>query len=225
MEARDMAPPGHINRVRVFLIDDHPLFCDGIQALFEREPTFEFVGQTGHPATALAMVRHYQPDIILLDIELPGANGLDLVNQLRRIAPAVKIAVLTAYQEQQYLQSALRLDVEAFLRKDLTGSAILDALWRVLNGERVIGDPQAQTEALKDYGRLMRERERDQSGLTEQEIEILRLAASGLNNKEIGDRLFWSEITVKRKMRDIYHKLDVGSRAQAVAKAINLGFI
>jgi DNA-binding NarL/FixJ family response regulator len=186
---------------------------------------FELVGQAGNGASALALARHYQPDIILLDIGLPGINGLDLVNQLRRIVPGVKIVILTAHQEQEYLRTAMRLDVEGFLPKDMSGRAVVAALHQVMAGERVIGQPQAVTAVLKEYGQLVRERERERSGLTEQEIEILRLAARGLNNKDIGASQFWSEITVKRKMQDIYHKLGVKSRAQAVAEAIHRGFI
>jgi len=213
------------NPIRVFLIEDHPLVGDGLQALFAHDGGFELIGQTGNGGSAMTQVRYLQPDVIMLDIGLPGINGLDLVNQLRRICPAARTVILTAHQEYEYLTAALRLDVDAFLPKDMPGTEILRALRRVLSGERVIGQPQALTAVLKDFGRLVRERERERAGLTDQEIEILRLAARGLNNKDIGATQFWSEITVKRKMQDIYRKLEVKSRAQAVAAAIRLGFI
>jgi DNA-binding NarL/FixJ family response regulator len=95
----------------------------------------------------------------------------------------------------------------------------------VVRGERVIGQPEALSSVLVEFGRVLRERERQRRGLTDQEIEILKLAAAGLNNKDIGTQQFWSEITIKRKMQDIYRKLDVKSRAQAVAEAIRLGLI
>jgi DNA-binding NarL/FixJ family response regulator len=107
----------------------------------------------------------------------------------------------------------------------MSGDAILASLRKVLSGERVIGEPQAMTAVLNEFSHVLQQRERERYGLTDQEVEILRLAASGLNNKDIGLSQFWSEITVKRKMQDIYRKLEVKSRAQAVAAAIRLGFI
>jgi two-component system response regulator DegU len=212
-------------RATILLIEDHPLIYDGLLALFQGTEDFELVHRASDATTALSLARYHQPDIILLDIELGDSNGLDLVNQLRRICPDARIAVLTAHREHEYLMSSLRLGVHAFLQKDMSGDAIVSALRKVLSGERVIGEPQVLTAVLKEFSQVMQHRERGRYGLTDQEVEILRLAASGLNNKDIGLSQFWSEITVKRKMQDIYRKLEVKSRAQAVAAAIRLGFI
>ena len=214
-----------IPRASVLLIEDHPLIYDGLLALFRRTEDFELVSCASDATTALSLARYQQPDIILLDIELAESNGLDLVNQLRRICPDARITVLTAHHEPEYLVSSLRLGVQALLQKDMSGDAILAALRKVLSGERVIGEPHAMTAVLNEFSQILQERERERYGLTDQELEILRLAASGLNNKDIGLSQFWSEITVKRKMQDIYRKLEVKSRAQAVAAAIRLGFI
>ena len=212
-------------RLRVLAVEDHPLFYDGLQLLLQGEEEFALVGQATNRAEAVALARHYQPHIILLDIGLAGANGLDLVSELVRICPGAKIVVVTGRPEQDYLMSALQLGVHAFLPKDAPGAAILCALRAVVRGERVIGHPEALRGALVAFGRVLRERERQRRGLTDQEIEILQLAAAGLSNKDIGAQQFWSEITIKRKMQDIYRKLDVKGCAQAVAEAIRLGFI
>ena len=135
------------------------------------------------------------------------------------------IVVVTGRSEREYLMSALQLGVHAFLQKDTPGAAILGALRTVVRGERVIGQAEALTTVLVEFGRVLRERELERRGLTDQEIEILQLAAAGLNNKDIGVQQFWSEITIKRKMQGIYRKLDVKGRAQAVAEAIRLGII
>jgi DNA-binding NarL/FixJ family response regulator len=213
------------SQLRVLAVEDHPLFYDGLQLLFQGEEEFELVGQATNRAEAVALARHYQPHVILLDIGLADANGLDLVSQLARICPDAKIVVVTGRPEQEYLMTALQLGVHAFLPKDAPGSAILGALRAVVRGERIIGQPEALSSVLVEFGRVLRERERQRRGLTDQEIEILKLAAAGLNNKDIGVQQFWSEITIKRKMQDIYRKLDVKSRAQAVAEAIRLGLI
>jgi DNA-binding NarL/FixJ family response regulator len=209
------------DRLPVLAVEDHPLFYDGLQLLFQDEEEFELVGRAANRAEAVALAQRYQPHIILLDIGLAGTNGLNLVSQLSRICPGAKIVVVTGYTEREYLTSALRLGAHAFLQKDTPGSAILSALRAVVRGERVIGQAEALSTVLVEFGQVRRER----CGLTDQEIEILQLAAAGLNNKEISAAKFWSEMTIKRKMQGIYRKLDVMSRAQAVAAAIRLGIM
>jgi two-component system response regulator DegU len=214
------------SQLRVLAVEDHPLFYDGLCLLFHGGEEFELVGQATNRAEAVALARHCQPHIILLDIGLADTNGLDLVSQLARMCPGAKIAVVTGHPEQEYLMRALQLGVHAFLQKDAPGSAILGALRAVVRGERVIiGQPEALSSAVVEFGRVLRERERQRRGLTDQEIEILQLAAAGLNNKDMGAQHSWSEITVNRKMREIYRKLDVKNRVQAVAEAIRLGLI
>jgi DNA-binding NarL/FixJ family response regulator len=214
-------------RMRVLIVDDHPVFCDGLQRLLECAQAFEVVGEAWTSGAALTLARQLHPEIIMLDIMLEGdkVSGLDLVSQLRHICPDAKVAVLTGRAEREHLMTALRLGVHAFLRKDLPPSALVDAIQKVRDGERVIAKPEDLTLALTELYRVARQREREQSCLTDQEIEMMRLAAAGHNNREIGVRQFWSEITVKRKMQGVYHKLGVTSRAQAVAEVIRLGFI
>jgi len=223
--APDARPIPTDGRVRVLIVEDHPIYRDGLRALLESGETFEVIGEADTVSLALARARHAQPDLILLDVGLGDATGLDHVSQLRRACPHSKIAILTGHHQADYLNTAVRLGVEAYLPKDMRGPAVLDALAAVMNGERVLGHSSAVTALLNELTDLMQERERERLGLTEPEMETLRLAAAGLNNKEIGARQYWSEITVKRKMRQIYTKLNVKSRAQAVAEAIRLGFI
>lgn len=220
-------PAPGIDRTRVLIIDDHPLFCDGLSALLKRAENLEIVGQAWTSGAALSLARQLKPEIILLDIELDNntVSGLDLVHRLRRICPDVKIAILTAHTEGEYLMNALRLGVQAFLVKDMPPADLLAAVQQIRNGERVLPNPHHLTLALTELGQVSQERDRAQSGLNEQELEMLRLAASGHNNKAIGAYEFWSEITVKRKMQVVYRKLSVSTRAQAVAEAIRLGFI
>ncbi|WIG59795.1 MAG: hypothetical protein OJF49_002542 [Ktedonobacterales bacterium] len=215
--------PAH--RIRVLALEDHPLYLDGLHALLDADGAFLLVAHADNGSLALALARQYQPDLLLIDIGLPDANGLDLVHQLRRVAPDARIAVLTGHENHDDVIRASRLGVDGFLRKDTPGHEIISSLHAIMRGERIIGDPRALTIVLKEYTQVMRERERDRSGLTLEEVEMLRLAAMGLNNKDIGAHQFWSEITVKRKMQEVYRKLGVKSRAQAVAEAIRLGHI
>lgn len=216
-------------RTSVLIVDDHPTFCEGLEALFQRTDDFEIVGKAWTSSAALSAARELQPAIIILDVTLGNDNtttaGLDLVHQLRRICPDVKVAVLTGSSSREHLMIALRIGVEAYLQKDLAPNVLINAVRQVRDGERVIGSPQHLTIALTQLQEMVQERTRVGSGLTEAELEMLRLAAAGLNNKEIGVQQFWSEITVKRKMQSVYRKLGVSTRAQAVAEAIRRGFV
>ncbi len=215
------------SKTRILIVDDHPLFCDGLQALLERAECFEVVGQAWTSSDALSTARQLKPEMVLLDIALDNntVNGLDLVHRLCSVSREIKIAVLTAHTGGEYLMYALRLGVNAFLEKGMPPAALLAAIKQVQNGERVLPNPHHLTLALTELGQAIQERDRAHSGLTDQEIEMLTLAASGHNNKVIGTHEFWSEVTVKRKMQVIYRKLKVNSRAQAVAEAIRLGLI
>ena len=166
-----------------------------------------------------------QPDIVLLDIFLGNANGLDVAQQLLRACPDTRIVIVTGYTDDSYLLRAMRIGVHGYLPKAMPAEEMLAALRAVYQGERVVGEARAVTRVLRDYERLTKEQERTRSGLTDLEIELVRLAAEGCSNKEIAARQFWSEVTVKRKMQDIYRKLQVSDRAQAVAEAMRMGLI
>lgn len=215
-------------KTKVLIVDDHPLYCEGMRALLESGATgFQVVGQAWTSSNALLLAREHQPDIVLLDVELDhgAVSGLDLISQLRRLAPAVRIVIVTGHSEREYLMSAMKLGVHAYLEKDLSPLTLLNAIQQVRDGERVLANPKDLTLVLTELSDIVQERERARSDLMDQEVEMLRLAAAGYNNKEIGQRMYWSEITVKRKMQAVYHKLSVGSRAQAVAAVIRLGFM
>jgi DNA-binding NarL/FixJ family response regulator len=216
---------GQSGQPRLLIVDDHPIYRDGLRSVLQGANLVELVGEADDATGGLVLARAPPPNTTPLGTKMGGANGLDSINQLRRICPSTRIVVLSGHHDSTHLNAAMRLGVEGYLPKDMSGPALLDALRTVLAGERVLAPPRAVTSLLNELTGLLRERESERLGLTDQEMEILRLAASGLNNKEIGERQFWSEITVKRKMRRIYIKLDVKTRAQAVAEAIRLGLI
>ncbi len=212
-------------RIRVLIVDDHEVVRKGMSALLAEEPDFEVVGQANTGSGAIALAQQLQPDIILLDILLGTTNGLDIAQQLYRANQATRVVIFTGLTDNEQLVRALRVGVHGYLQKSLPLRDILNALRAVYRGERVISDQQAMTHILTEFGRLTRERERVHSGLSDLEIELVRLAAEGCSNKEIASRQFWSEVTVKRKMQDIYRKLQVTDRAQAVAEAMRMGLI
>jgi DNA-binding NarL/FixJ family response regulator len=216
-------------RTRVLIVDDHPTFCEGLEVLFQRTDDFEVVGKALTASAALRAARELEPEIIILDVMLgnedSSSTGLELVHQLRRIYAQVKIAILTASSSHEHLMNALRVGVEAYLQKDLAPNLLVTAIRQVRDGERVIGSPKQMTIALTQLQAIVQERALVDCGLTDAELEMLRLAAEGHNNKQIAAQQFWSEITVKRKMQSVYRKLGVSTRAQAVAEAIRRGFV
>jgi NarL family two-component system response regulator LiaR len=211
--------------IRVLVVDDHELIRRGLSAVLGEQEDFQVVGQAGSGNAAVVQAKQMQPDIVLLDIFLGNANGLDIAQQLQRACPDTRIVIVTGYTDDSSLLRAMRIGVHGYLPKALPAEEMLAALRAVYRGERVVGEARAITRVLHDYERLTKEQERARSGLTDIEIELVRLAAEGCSNKEIAARQFWSEVTVKRKMQDIYRKLQVTDRAQAVAEAMRMGLI
>ena len=211
--------------IRVLVVDDHELIRRGVSAMLGEQEDFEVVGQAASGNAAVVLAKQEQPDIVLLDIFLGNTNGLDVAQQLQRACPDTRIVIVTGYTDDSYLLHAMRIGAHGYLPKALPAEEMLAALRAIYQGERVIGEARAITRVLHDYERLTKEQERVRSGLTDLEIELVRLAAEGCSNKEIAARQFWSEVTVKRKMQDIYRKLQVTDRAQAVAEAMRMGLI
>ncbi len=211
--------------IRVLAVDDHEIVRKGLCLMLSEQDDFEVVGQAGSGNLAVTLAMQLQPDIVLLDIFLGASNGLDIAQQLQRGCPKTRIVIFTGFADEDHLFRAMRIGVHGYLQKALPIDELLVALRAVHRGERVIGEPRAITQVLNEFERLTKEQERMRSGLSDLEIELLRLAAAGCSNKEIASRQFWSEVTVKRKMQEIYRKLQVADRAQAVAEAMRMGWI
>jgi DNA-binding NarL/FixJ family response regulator len=211
--------------IRVLIVDDHVVLRQGIRVILNGESDFEVVGEAGSERAALALTAELNPDIVLLDTFLETANGLDVAKQLLRLRPNIHIVLFAGSNDEKLLLDAIRVGVHGYLQKTLSIEDLCKALRAVQCGERVLSDSQAVTQVVIEFHRLTREQNRLCHGLSTAEIELVRLVANGFTNKEIGRQLFWSEITVKRKMQDIYRKLRVTDRAHAVAVAIREGLI
>ncbi len=210
--------------IRVLIVDDHPVVRQGLQSLLSNYPDIQVAGEADTGLGALEEAALLQPDVVLLDIRLPGASGMDVARQLRQQNPQARIIILTAYEDDEYLIGALQAGAHGYLLKSTSHQTLAEAIRNAHAGRRVLS-PSLVDGVLRQFEELARESLVSQSGLSESEFEILPLLAEGATNKEMAERLYWSEATVKRKIGDTLAKLGVSNRAQAVAEAIRRGLI
>jgi len=212
------APP-----LRVVLVDDHEMVLQGLSAMLARfRGRVRVVGTAMDAGTAAQLARTLWPDIVLCDVRLRGASGLDLAHQLA--GEETKVVLLSAYDDEQYLFQALRAGAAGYLLKQVSGADLVSHLERVAEGETAI-DPSMAGRAVKSAARLSAGEfwPGASLGLTQRESEVLALAVAGLSNRAMAQRLVVGEETIKSHLRAIYRKLDVGDRAGAVAVALREG--
>ncbi|HXF70456.1 MAG TPA: response regulator transcription factor [Thermoflexus sp.] len=209
-------------RIRVLLADDHPAVRTGIRQFLERDPAIEVVAEAGSGEEALALIARHRPDVVILDLRMPGLSGLEVLRRLRAEHPEVRVLVLTAYDDDPYIFAALRAGARGYLLKTAGPEDLIRGVRMVYAGRSVL-DPTVAERLMEELGRP--EAEGEPERLTERELEVLRLAARGLTNRAIGFQLGISERTVHSHMINIFAKLGVSTRTEAVLKAIRLGWI
>jgi DNA-binding NarL/FixJ family response regulator len=210
--------------VRVLLADDHPLFRDGIASLLSARD-YVVVGQASNGAEAVQLVEELQPDLVLMDIRMPGVNGLAATRLIQTAYPEIKIVILTVSEEDDDLFEAIKSGAAGYIQKSLDSDQFFDLLDGVLRGEVGL-TPVLAGKILRDYSR--RQRPPSQPApeeLTPRECEVLELVAQGATNAEIASRLAVSENTVKFHMKNILQKLHASNRAEVVAYALRSGLI
>jgi DNA-binding NarL/FixJ family response regulator len=216
---------------RILVVDDHPLFRDGVQMVLATDPRMAVAGTAGTAEAALALVERALPDIVLCDINLPGMDGLALARRLHRLYPQVRVIMVTLHMDEARVLDAVRAGAAAFLTKDGSGAELLATIHRVARGEypindRVLDSPRVARQLLDQFRGLdTPEVAEIFSPLTARELEILRIVADGQANKEIAHMLGISDQTVKNHMSAILRKLAVNDRTQAVMQALRHGWI
>ena len=210
--------------IRVLIVDDHPVVRHGLRSLLAGHPDIEVVGEAESGFEVLPHLASYATDVILLDIQLKGHTGIEIARRVRHAYPVVKIIILTTYDDESYLREALEAGVHGYLLKSISHESLPDSIRAVMRGERLLS-PSLVSAVVADYEKLAREQARREAGLTPEELQILAAIADGASNKDIAERLFWSEATVKRKVQDILDKTGAATRAQAIAEAVRRGWI
>ncbi len=211
--------------IRVLIVADHVILRQGIHVMLNEEEDFEVVGEAENEKAALSLAVESKPDIVLVDMSMGTSSGLDTAKQLLRSSPNTHVVLFAGSNDEKLLFDAIRIGVHGYLQKTLSIDDLRKALRAIQCGERVLGDSEAITQVVIEFHRLAQEQDRLNRGLSLVEIDLLRFASNGYTNKEIGKEVFWSEVQVKRKMQDIYRKLQVTDRAQAVAEAMRHGLI
>jgi len=210
-------------RWRVLLVDDHTLFREGLAALFAYQEDFAVVGEAEDAESALAQARTLHPDLVLMDIDLPGEDGVAATRRLKAELPAITVVMLTVHDDTEKLFEAIKAGAQGYLVKNIRSAELLDQLRGLARGEAAISRRMA-TRMLEAF-RRQDEPIEPEANLTTRELEVLELVASRLSNKQIAARLTISEHTVKNHLKSILRKLQLRSRRQAAAYGLARGWI
>lgn len=213
-----------MNEIRVLLVDDHPVVRRGLHSILTNMNDIEVIGEAENAAQALERTGELQPDVVILDIRMPGSSGLQIISSLKQVHPEVKILVLTSHDTDEHLFGALSSGAHGFLLKSIAHEKLPGVIRRIYRGERQLSS-RLVGRVLGEFESYAKEMTRHRTGLSDSQIDILGLIADGYTNREIATKLHWSEITVKRKVSDILHRLNVTTRAQAVSEAMKKGLI
>jgi DNA-binding NarL/FixJ family response regulator len=205
--------------IRVLLADDHPTLRLGLRVLLERAPDIEVVAEAERGEEALAKILALQPDVAVLDCQLPGLSGPEVAREIRRRGLPTRILALSAYRYEHYIRGMLEAGAVGYLLKEEAPEAIVEAVRAAVQGGMYFSPGVA------DLVKAILEGRREIPQLTEREREVLRLMAEGLSNKEIGARLGFSERTAAFHVSNILQKLDAASRTEAVVRARERGII
>jgi DNA-binding NarL/FixJ family response regulator len=202
-------------RTRVMVADDHPVVRAGLAAVIAQQPDLVLAGLAENGQRAVALYREHRPDVVLMDLRMPVMGGVDAIRAITQEFPGARILALTTYEGDADIRRALNAGARGYLLKDMLLSDVISAIRRVCSGERVI--PADVATRLAEYS--------ERSNLTERELEVLQLVARGLSNKEVAKAIGRMDETVKIHLKNIFAKLDVADRTEAVTVGLTRGLI
>lgn len=222
---------------KIVIIDDHQLFREGVKKILDFEDSFEVVAEGDDGTEAVELVRQYQPDVIIMDINMPNVNGVEATKQLIEQYPEAKVIILSIHDDENYVTHALKTGASGYLLKEMDADALIEAVRIVADGGSYL-HPKVTHNLVNEYRRLAAEASgvsvhsfqqlevcRPLHLLTRRECEVLQLLADGKSNRGIGEALFISEKTVKNHVSNILQKMNVNDRTQAVVVAIKNGWV
>jgi DNA-binding NarL/FixJ family response regulator len=210
-------PAPAVRQITVFLLDDHEIVRRGVKEVLEAEPGITVVGEAGTASSALARIPALKPDVAVLDVRLPDGDGVSVCRDIRSKMPEVACLMLTSYGDDEALFDAIMAGAAGYVLKQIRGTDLVGAVRTVASGESML-DPEAASRVMKRM-REQATRSDPLAGLTDQERRILELIGEGLTNRQIGERMFLAEKTVKNYVSALFAKLGMERRAQAAAYA------
>lgn len=203
------------NEITVMLVDDHPAFRKGMAALIESEPDLRVVAETGDGRKALDVYRQSRPDVVLMDLRLPGIGGVEAIIAIRKEFPDARVIVLTTFDMDEDIFRAIQSGAKSYLLKDTPDDELAGTIRAVHTGKQMLPSKVAERLAAR----------RQRADLSERELEALQLLTKGRSNKEIGTALFITEDTVKAHLKTLFSKLKVKDRTEAAISAIKHGIV
>jgi NarL family two-component system response regulator LiaR len=214
-----------MEKIRVLLAEDHVVVREGTRELIRREQDMEVVGEAGDGEEAIELATKLCPDVVIMDIAMPKVNGIEATKRIKELHPATAVLILTAYDNEQYIFALLEAGAAGYLLKNVRRSELIDAVRAVYAGESVL-HPVVTRKVLQRFsgGKGRGTEEGGREILSEREMEVLRLASKGISNKDIARELVVSARTVQAHLGNIFNKLGVGSRTEAVLYALRKGW-
>ncbi|MCH1625084.1 response regulator [Ferdinandcohnia quinoae] len=226
-------------KTNIVIIDDHQLFREGVKRILDFEPSFQVVAEADDGERALEIVEQFQPDVVIMDINMPNMNGVEATKQLIEANPDTKVIILSIHDDESYVTHALKTGASGYLLKEMDADSLVEAVKVVADGGSYL-HPRVTHNLVNEYRRLavvasghsmathphqMVEIRRPLHLLTRRECEVLQLLTDGKSNRGIGDALYISEKTVKNHVSNILQKMNVNDRTQAVVVAIKNGWV
>lgn len=207
-------------QISVLIVDDHALVREGIRKILSLEPQFNILTEAHNGTTALKLCREFKPDLVLLDINLPDITGIEVCKTIKQEFPDTGVIALTIHDQEEYIVEMIRNGIAAYLLKDVSPDQLINTMLQVAQGHSFIS-PSLMDKIFRQINKLSTKTQEDKPlGLTDREMEVLRLVANGDSNRTIANKLYISEKTVKNHLTNIFQKLDVTDRTQAALIAV-----
>lgn len=208
--------------IRILLADDHALFRQGLKSLLEAEPDFKVMGEAKDGREALRHALEAHPDVILMDIQMPGLDGVQATQEILREWPQAKVIMLTMYRQDGYVFEAVKTGAKGYLLKDVDAKDLIEAIRQVATGE-VLLDAEMAEQIIQDFKAKQENIPKTHAELSDREVQILKLVAQGYTNLEIAHEMALSEKTIRNRLSDIFQKLHLNNRTQAALYALREG--
>jgi two-component system, NarL family, response regulator LiaR len=212
-----------MSKIRVLLVEDHAIMREGTREFIQREPDMEVVGEAGDGEEAVKLAAQLKPDVIVMDVRMPKLNGIEATKQIKQQYPSIAILILTAFDTDQYIFALLEAGAAGYLLKGVRAHELIDAIRAVYAGESVL-HPVVASRVIRRVVTPTPET-KSVEPLSDREMEILKLAAKGISNKDIAEKVFLSPRTVQVHLGNIFNKLGVASRTEAVLFGLKRGWL